>query len=186
MKIRHFILISISGVLLSSCAGVVPKGPIALMSVVTPPDIIVTINAGAAEITSTGSPDCNPQNKGNGCVHIKKGSTGLITFKLAAPPFWAFTSFEICKGNTNANKDCNLNVWERMEFVVTGNAGVTALVPDSSGVVDLTSLSSGLDSFILFDQNRIAQVYYYRVQVCNSNTTVCSWADPPMENEGTN
>lgn len=180
MKISHIILISVVSVVLSSCTSLAPLG------VVNPPDIIVTINNGSPEIVTTGSPKCRPQNQGNGCIHIDKGNTGLIKFKLNAPPFWAFRSFEICKGNTNANKDCNLNVWDRMEFVVTGDAGIKAIVPDSSGLVDLTSLSSNLNAFILFDQNRIPQEYYYRVQVCNSNTTLCSWADPPLENKGIN
>jgi len=155
------------------------------MGVVSPPDIIVTINAGNAEIVTTGDPKCKPQNQGVGCIKIGKGSTGLINFKLNAPPFWSFDAFEICKGTTNDNKVCILNVWERMEFIVTGDAGVTALIPDNAGLVNLTLLlDDHLDSFILFDQNRIPQDYYYRVKVCNSNTTVCSWADPPLENEG--
>lgn len=182
MKISHVILIVAGGVFLSSCAHV------GNLDVEKPPDIIAQVVHGSTQlkITTPGSPNCRVQNQGNGCVYIDKGDTGLITFKLAAPKVWVFNSFEVCKGNTDANKVCSLNLWERMEFVATDDAGVTVLLPDEFGTIELTLLSSSLYEFILLDQNRIDQEYYYRVEACNSSTGKCLWADPPIENKGTN
>lgn len=180
MKIKHLLLISLGGMFLSSCVYV------GTMEIKTPPDINMQIvqNSGVMKITTTGSGKCKVENQGNGCIHIDAGDMGLIVFKLSAQPVWSLKEIEICKGSTNENKDCNLNVWERMEFSATDDSGSKILLPNANGVIHLKSLSEDLVKFILLDQNTIKQEYYYRVQACNSDTGDCLWADPPIENGG--
>jgi hypothetical protein len=81
---------------------------------------------------------------------------------------------------------CDLNVWERIEFVVTDEDGTAMLIPDQSGSVDLTQLGNSLDEFILLNQNTFAQEYYYSIDVCDSTVSPkkCDLADPPIENGG--
>jgi hypothetical protein len=178
MKIRRLILILLFSTFLSSCDH---KGSFAVES---PPDIIIHVNkAGVASITTPGSAKCKVQNQGKpGCLHFDKGNTGLITFKRTGPPAWAFTEIEICKVVENGDKVCSLNVWERLEFAATDNAGTMVLPADGSGRIDLVPLSASLDTFLLLNQNSFNQEYYYRVQLCNGDN--CTWADPPIENEG--
>jgi len=178
MKIIHYVLILIGATLVSSC------NHLGTMAVNTPPDIIVHVNANVAQITTPGSGNCTVANQGkNGCLHFNKGETGLINFKRNGPGGWAFDSLKICKLTSGGNI-CDLNIWERMDFAVTDSAGTVMLIPDKFGVVKLAPLGSSLDAFILLNQNTIAQVYYYSVDVCNSDTGVCSTADPPFENGG--
>ncbi len=179
MKIKHIVLVFIVTIFVSSCTDV------GTFTVVTPPDIIVHVNnAGNASITTLASGKCKVANQGkNGCLHFNKGETGLINFKRTGPPNWAFSSLRICKGDA-CEVDSNLNIWERIEFVVTDETGSAMLIPDSSGLVDLTQLGESLDAFILLNQNTFAQEYYYSVDVCPSDGGDCSTADPPIENGG--
>jgi len=179
MKIKHIVLVLLITIFVSSCADM------GALTVVTPPDIIVNVNnAGVANITTPASGKCKISNQGkNGCLHFDKGQTGLVNFKRTGPPAWAFSSFQICKISESGNI-CDLNIWERIEFVVTNEDGTAMLIPDQSGVVNLTLLGDSLDEFILLNQNSFAQDYYYSVDVCNTNTAACSTADPPIENGG--
>jgi len=179
MKIGLVILLISGAVLLTSCTNV------STLSVATPPDIIVHVDgSGSARITTPGSAKCKVVNQGkNGCLNIGHNATGLIKFTLTGPPGWAFKTFEICKILRDGSKVCDLNVWERLEFAATTDtAGSNALLPGTDGRVNLTDLSAGLREFLLLDQNRLAQEYYYQVEVCNAST--CDWADPPLENGG--
>lgn len=180
MKISRLILIMLFSTFLSSCHY---TGPFA---VVSPPDIIIHVNnAGVAGITTPGSAKCKVKNQGKpGCMHFDKGETGLITFKRTGPPAWAFTKFEICKVMESGDKVCSLNIWEQLEFAATDSAGTMILPVDSSGTINLVPLSASLDEFLLLNQNSFDQEYYYRVELCDE--TDCTWADPPIENRGTN
>lgn len=179
MKTGFGILVILGIVVLTSC------NHMGTLSVMNQPDIIVHVsNAGSAGITTPGSAKCKVVNQGkNGCIHMDQNDTGLIKFKLTGPPGWAFATFEICKILPDESKVCNLNVWERLEFAATTDSpGANALLPAADGRVILTDLSAGLREFLLLDQNRIEQEYYYRVEVCDGST--CTWADPPLENGG--
>lgn len=179
MKINNIFLIIIVSVFVSSCTDV------GVLSVVTPPDIIIHVNnTGVAGITTPASGKCKISNQGkNGCMHFDQGTTGLINFRLTGPPRWTFSSFKICKITGEGNV-CDLNIWERLEFAVTDEAGTAILIPDQSGLVVLNPLGDSLNAFILLNQNTIAQDYYYSVDVCNSDDEVCDTADPPIENGG--
>jgi hypothetical protein len=180
MKISYVVLVLFVTVFVSSCSDM------GVLTVVTPPNIIVHVNnAGVANITTPASGKCKVSNQGkNGCIHFNAGETGLVNFKRTGPPNWAFSSFQICKISGDGNI-CDLNIWERVEFAVTDDDGTAVLIPDESGKVDLTLLGDSLDAFILLNQNSFAQDYYYSVDVCNSVTRVCDTADPPIENGGT-
>ena len=179
MKISHVILVAISTVIVSSCVR------LPLATVINPPDIIVHVtNAGDASITTPASGKCKLSNQGKpGCIHVGVNETALIKFKRTGPPAWVFSSFKICKMTESGNV-CDLNIWERMDFAVTNDTGTAILIPDQSGVVNLTPLGASLDEFLLLDVNTIAQDYYYSVDVCHTGTGVCATADPPVENGG--
>ncbi len=152
-----------------------------------PPDIIVHVNNSGtnASITTTGSAKCKVVNQGNGCIHIDQDDKGLITFRLKGPPSRTFKTLEICKVLDDGSKVCDLNIWERMEFAATiDSPGAIALMPSADGRVNLAGLSvPSPQEFLLIDQNRIKQEYYYRVEACVGSD--CAWADPPLENGGT-
>ena len=185
MKSKRLIFAAIGAVLLQAC---VHDRGVGVLSVQTPPDIIVHItNGGVTSYTTLASGKCKVVNQGkNGCVHIDANNTGLITFRKTGPAVWKLTTFQICKVTAGAN-DCNLNVWERFEFAIANVDASNATLPDSSGKVDLTSLNipttgPNQNAFIVLDQNRIQQEYYYRIELCTESE--CEWADPPLENGG--
>jgi len=185
MKFKQLFFAAFGAVLLQACAHNPGMG---VLSVQTPPAVIVHINAtGDTSYTTQASGKCKIANQGkNGCVHIDSNNTGLITFRKAGAANWVLTTFQICKVTAGAN-DCNLNIWERFEFAVANVDGSNGTLPDGSGEVDLTNLNipttgPNKDSFILLDQNRFQQEYYYQIKLCDGAT--CEWADPPLENGG--
>ena len=100
---------------------------------------------------------------------------------LNGPPAWVFASMQICKLKGNI-QDCNLDLWDRIQFPIKNKDGDKFLIPDEQGKVDLTVFGND-DEFYLVNQNTVAQDYYYSVNVCNGGG-VCTTVDPPVENGG--
>jgi hypothetical protein len=124
-----------------------------------------------------------------GCLKIKPKNAGEITFNFTAPDNdWQLTEFKICKGTDKSSLDCNLTLWERLDFFASNDGlGTSLLVTNIGGGIDLTSLPTGPTTFYLFDQNSIKQEYFYRIKACNpSNNPTCIETDPPIVNKGRN
>jgi len=176
--------------ILTACARIPGRTGPAMMAVFKPPDVVAQVTSGGSklQITSPGSSKCKVVNQGNGCVHVDEGDVALITFKLAAPANWRFTSLKICKGNDKNNLDCGLDIWTQAEFLATDENGTITVGPGNSGVIDLTLIGSNLDEFILLDQNQKEQEYFYSVTACDDTLPVpqCPVTDPVLENKGRN
>lgn len=124
-----------------------------------------------------------------GCLKIKNKNSGEITFNFTAPDDnWQLTEFKICKGTDKSNLDCNLTLWERLDFFASNDdSGTSLFVTNIDGSIDLTSLLPGSRTFYLFDQNSIKQEYFYRIKACNpDNDPICIETDPPIVNKGRN
>lgn len=124
-----------------------------------------------------------------GCFKIKKKNSGEIRFNFTAPDDnWQLTEFKICKGTDKTSLDCNLTLWERLDFFASNDdLGTSLFVTDNSGSIDLESLPAGSTSFYLFDQNSIKQEYFYRIEACHpTNVPNCIYTDPLIDNKGRN
>jgi hypothetical protein len=145
-------------------------------------DFEVAIGLDKLEITAPVS-GCTKK----GCFEIKNKHSGEITFNFTAPDDdWQLTELKICKGTDKINLDCNLSLWERLEFFASNDdLGTELFVTNIGGGIDLTGLPTGAATFYLFDQNSIKEDYFYRIKACNpGNTPICIYTDPPIINKG--
>ena len=147
-------------------------------------DFEVAIGLDKLEITA---PEAGCTKKG--CFEIKNKKSGEITFNFTAPDSnWQLTELKICKGTEKNNVDCDLSLWERLEFFASDDLiGTKLFVTNIGGGIDLTDLPAGPTTFYLFDQNSIKEDYFYRIKACNpGNDPVCIDTDPPIKNKGRN
>lgn len=180
MKISYVVLFVIGVVLVTGCKHV------GVMGVVNKPDIIININAGVPNIVTPGNPNCTRTNPiPPGCLNFQQDEFGEVKFELngpSGPQPWVFVSIQICKLNGGV-RDCELDLWDRIQFPIRNVDGDKFRIPDENGKVDLTFIG-GDDKFFLVNQNTVVQDYYYSVYLCRSGTNVCGTADPPIENGG--
>jgi hypothetical protein len=147
-------------------------------------DIYLQVVNNKATFETKGNMKCKPRNRVKpGCLVFEVDQEGEIKFQKRGSGDWWFTTLQICKLKSDGSEDCNLNVAQRMEFAATDSSDGQLLIPDATGMVDLTLLSASLNEFILYDQNLFIQDYYYRIELCSSPSN-CEWADPPLENKG--
>lgn len=177
MNIRNFALVGLGAFIVGGLWYL--WAPKMKLTTVDPPDIILHVGGQPPElkVTTLGHGGCAT----DGCVRVKKRETARIKFKLTGPNAWKLKTFKICKGTKN-NLDCDLDVWQRMEFTVGDDPDSPALLPSKDGIIDLRKLSAALREFYLFDLNTVEQDYYYTVEACNNGN--CLVADPPIENKG--
>lgn len=141
------------------------------------------------EVFSPGSSKCRRPNKGPGCIHVAEHEIAVISFRLLQSAKWHLTKLEICKfikkDDKKADRDCDLDDWERLEFAASNGNVSDFRIPNESGVIDLIGLDTDLHEFQLYDQNSFEQEYFYRVRACkDSDFSDCLWTDPPIENGG--
>ena len=131
-----------------------------------------------------------PNDKPKGCFTISKKKAGSIKFEFTAPDeTWQLTEFEICKGTDSADLDCDLGIWERLDFFVVQDDDDMTTFPvyptSNKGIIDLTNQGVGSTEFYLLDQNSIKGDYFYKITACNSDDEpVCIDTDPPISNKG--
>lgn len=155
----------------------------------TPDELTVEFKADGDKLTVT-SPDCSDSKKG--CLKIKKNRSGIIKYVYSDPSnTWRLREFKICKGtvNTNAEKpalDCDLGLWERLEFFVVKDLNNASILNISDqGVIRLNQLPAGTKQFYLLDQNDIKQDYFYTIKACKiADEENCISTDPPIQNGG--
>ena len=147
--------------------------------------------------TQTSGSNCNNPKKG--CFKVRRGKTGIITFKFTAPDVWKLAKFEICKGTVENDSDkkgldCDLGLWEKLDFFVSPDSrGSDILLTNSDGSIDLTALSdedstTNPREFYLLDQNAIKNQYFYSITACTdvNDPTTCISTDPAIDNKGRN
>lgn len=143
-------------------------------------------NQGSLEMTS---PLCGGKN---GCFKVGKGKSGLIKFQFTDPfGGWQLTEFKICKTQSDDSLDCNLGVWERLDFFVSDDIlGSNIFSTNSLGAINLKTLTpydEGKTEFYLLNQNAIKKKYYYTIEACKTGVSVvCITTDPTIENKGRN
>jgi len=165
--------------------------------VVGPEDPEDPEDKGSLAITAqTSGSNCNNPNRG--CFKVKKGKTGIITFKFTAPDVWKLAKFEICKDTPDDKQSddlsCNLELWEKLDFFVSPDSGGSdILLTNSDGSIDLTALSrdgstTNPREFYLLDQNAIKNQYFYRITACKDveDWATCISTDPEVDNRGRN
>ena len=177
MKVSYVVLFIMGLALVTGCSHYSVMGP------VNRPDIIIIVdNAGNARINTPGNSNCTRTNPiPQGCLRYLLDEFGEVKFQLNGPTAWAFESMQICKLDGNI-QDCELDLWDRIQFAIKNEAGDILLIPDEQGKVDLTVFADD-DEYFLVNQNTVLQDYYYSVDVCN-NGGVCITVDPPIENGG--
>lgn len=191
MKTGYNILLTmkilVSLTVLTSCA---PPPKVAPAGVLLTPqiDLHVVGNPKKLKVITPGSPACppaTPVNHRNGCVVVGKSDTALINFELKTSPVWHFEKIQICNGANKAGMVCTFAPWQLNEFYATDAAGSMKLWPDTSGVINLTTLPDNRTEFYLFDYNSVKQDYFYTITTCNSDDPpVCIQTDPPLTNGG--
>ena len=142
-------------------------------------------NPSKLEITTAAASSCAKK----GCFKIKKKNVGEIKFIFTAPDNdWQLTEFNICRNTAKSGSDCDLTLWERLEFFASNDASGSSLyVTNGKGSIDISSLPAGSTTFYLFDQNSIKQDYFYHIKACNpNNVPECITTDPAIENKGRN
>ncbi len=134
------------------------------------------------------SPNCQPSAPANhrkGCIRIEKTDTAQVKFMLKTSPDWYFKKIQICNGSTKAGMVCTFDTWQTYEFYATDKNGIIKHWPDTSGVIELTSLPDKQTEFYLHDYNSVPQDYFYTIWVCpSSDPTGCIDTDPPIQNGG--
>ena len=171
--------------LLTSCA----RTPRLAGVQITPQiDLHVVGNPKNLKVITLGSPNCNPAtpvNHRKGCVVVAKSDTALMNFELKTSPAWHFEKIQICNGGAKAGMVCTFAAWQQQEFYATDAAGTMELWPDTSGVINLTTLPDNQTEFYLYDYNSVKQDYFYTITVCNPEADPkCIETDPPIENGG--
>lgn len=144
-------------------------------------------------ITSPADPGCKRSNV-DGCVEAPQNEELQIDFRLTPQAHWRFVEFEICVGGVKADRNCNLNAYQQVEFGARLEEGSTIYYPDQFGKIDLTQISPDVNEdftdFNFIDYNWVEQDYFYRIRVCPTgvvptpDNTDCIWVDPPIENGG--
>jgi hypothetical protein len=184
MRILKLAVISLMFALVSACV----LGPVIEN---TGQEVKLRVEGGDTLVVfSPGSTKCRRPNKGPGCIHVAKNEIAIIEFRLLQSANWHLEEIEICKGNEKDSRDCDLDVWERLEFATLAGGGAIFSIPGEDGQVDLTGLGEGhaLSEFTLYDQNSFAQEFFYRVKACPNTVDHpdddCLWTDPPIENNG--
>jgi len=127
------------------------------------------------------------EDKPKGCIAIAKKKAGSVKFEFTAPDdTWKLTEFEICRGVDSLNLECDLSIWERLEFSVVKDDDDMTTSPifptNDKGIIDLTGQGVGSTEFYLLDQNEIKKDYFYKITACNSDK--CIDTDPPLTNKG--
>jgi hypothetical protein len=187
MKIISILILLIVLVLISvlGTSWYVSPGPGALKTPVTPM-VEFTVAGNKLEVTA---PDCTKGSK-KGCIRIKKKNSGQIKYVFTDPSnTWRLSELKICEGKvaTDADKaglDCKLGMWDRLEFFVVEKLNQASILTISDkGVIDLSKLSPGADTFYLLDQNDIKEDYFYTITACRSADN-CISTDPPIVNGG--
>lgn len=146
----------------------------------------VADDEGSLEMTS---PDCGSKK---GCFKVGRGKSGLIKFKFSDSfGGWQLTEFKICKIEPVNSLDCNLGVWERLDFFVSDDiSGSNIFTTNSQGAIDLKTLAKSNEDeteFYLLNQNAIKKKYYYTIKACKTGVSkVCITTDPDIENKGRN
>lgn len=136
-------------------------------------------------IRTPGSSRCKGNNPKAGCIAVGERNTARIKFQLQKSAGWYLTEFKVCLGSTKASQVCDLEGWQRAEFLVSDSNATELLFPDKNGVVDLTELSSTLTRFYLFNYNAAKQDFFYTITACRAADD-CVSTDPPIENGGRN
>lgn len=170
--------------LLGACAPI--NFPLQIQNVTHQVQLMV-IQAGAElKVNTRPDPGCRRSNQVDGCIHVGYNEIAAVEFRLVTGGGWHLTQFQICKGSDKAGQDCNLNVWERMEWAATDQNFTNIVFPDSNGIIDLTAVGANLDKFVILDQNNFEQEWYYTVTACDTLNNTCPDTDPPWENDGRN
>ena len=205
MKARSVLILVVGVVLISViatfyyCSSRIPPARVSDSKVILtdttqpkkPDQLTVEFKVGDNKLDIT-SPVCVGNKKG--CFKVTKKNSGQIQFLFTDPgKTWQLTEFTICKGTVKGSLDCNLKLWERLDFFVSKGAPWTDLyVTNSTGVIDLTALKpgavdSGPTEFYLLDQNSIRAKYFYTIKACKvADRTECITTDPEIDNKGRN
>jgi hypothetical protein len=167
---------------LAGCASI--DIPMAIQDVTKDVQLAVVEAGARLKVNTLPDSGCRKGHQVDGCIHIGYNEVGAVVFRLVTGGEWHLTEFQICKGDEKAAQDCNLTVWERMEWSATNEDFTSIAYPDENGIIDLTSLGSDLDEFVILDQNNFKQDWYYTVTACDATNTNCPDTDPPWENTG--
>ncbi len=191
MKNGHNLLLTtvfiVCVILLISCA-TAPSFAVAGVKITPQINLHVVGNPKKLKVKTLPLPGCNPAtpaNHRNGCVVVNKTDTAEIKYVLQTSPNWHFEKIQICNGATKAGMVCTFATWQTYEFYATDAAGSVKLWPNTSGVIDLTTLPGNQTEFILNDYNSVPLDYFYTITVCDSSSpVVCIDTDPPLTNGG--
>jgi len=122
-----------------------------------------------------------------GCILVGQGGVAQIHFKLLQRA-WHITQMQVCAGGdkpSDFSTECTLSPEQVAEFLATDLAFF--IWPDANGKMDLTALSTDLQTFYFRDFNWLPGDYFYRIQVCpdgDDDPDKCIWTDPPIRNKG--
>ena len=198
MKIKHIILLVLSATIVTACTQKDLIRHSKSMARDHSIDLLVTGNGSGADLkVNTGRMNACAHGAPNGCMVFERGEKGKISFSMSGNDAgFHITQLKICKGATASSpkdKDCNLSIPNALDFYVEPSSGWPRVPVSGTGKIEW-SYAQGVKTFIIFNQNRLEQQYYYSVIACDgpepdpddtaSVKPKCIDTDPPMDNKG--
>lgn len=198
MKIKHIILLVLSVTIVTACVQKDLVRHSKSMAKKHSINLLVSGNGGGADLSvSTGAMNACGRGAPNGCMVFERDEKGKISFSMSGNDAgFHITQLKICKGAaapSPKDKDCNLSIPNALDFYVEPSSGWPRVPVSGTGKIEW-SYAQGVKTFIIFNQNRLEQQYYYSVIACDGPkldpddpTSVepnCIDTDPAMDNKG--